>query len=144
MTTLSLRTFVREPRPLLLHTVLIVDDSAAMRTALCKLFTAAGGFEVCGEAANGTEAIQMARDLQPQLVVLDLCMPGLNGLETARELKSLVNPPPVILYSMNAEEILAKEAFNYGVSAIVSKVEGIKTLITKARGILGSNPGVGA
>jgi DNA-binding NarL/FixJ family response regulator len=120
------------------HTVLIVDDNAAMRRALCRLFTAAGGFEVCGEAANGTEAIEMARKLQPQLVVLDLCMPGLNGLDTALEIKALIHRPPVILYSMNAEEILEKEAFHYGVSAIVSKSEGIKTLITKARDILGS------
>jgi DNA-binding NarL/FixJ family response regulator len=120
------------------HTILVVDDNAAMRRALCKLFTAAGGFEVCGEAANGAEAIQMARELKPQLVVLDLCMPGLNGLQTAAELKALVHPPPIILYSMNAEEILAKEASHYGVSAIVSKSEGIKTLITKARAILGA------
>jgi DNA-binding NarL/FixJ family response regulator len=121
------------------HTVLIVDDSAAMRKALCQIFTTAAGFEVCGQAENGEEAIQRVRDLQPQLVVLDLCMPGLNGLETARRLKSLTHPPPVILYSMMAEEILEREAFECGVKAVVSKAEGIKTLITKARGILGSD-----
>ena len=120
------------------HTVLVVDDSAVMRKALCRLFTAAGGFEVCGEAADGTEAIEMVKKLKPQLVVLDLCMPGINGLETARELRSLTYPPPVILYSMNAEEILAKEACEHGVTAVVSKAEGIKTLITKARSILGA------
>jgi DNA-binding NarL/FixJ family response regulator len=120
------------------HTVLVVDDSAAMRKALCRLFTTAAGFEVCGQAANGEEAIQKVRDLQPQLVVLDLCMPGLNGLETARQLQSLAQPPPIILYSMMAEEIGQKEAFDCGVSAVVSKAEGIKTLITRARGILGT------
>jgi DNA-binding NarL/FixJ family response regulator len=118
-------------------TVLIVDDSAVMRKALCRLFTSAGGFEVCGEASDGAEAIAKIRELKPELVVLDLYMPGLNGLETARKLQSLTHPPPIILYSMNAEEIATKEAFECGVTAVVSKAEGIKTLITKARGILG-------
>lgn len=117
-------------------TVLIVDDSAEMRKALCRLFKAAGGFQICGEAANGLEAIEKARKLQPRLVVLDLFMPGINGLETARQLQSLTPTPPIILYSMNAEEIIAEEAFECGVSAVVSKAEGIRTLITKARKIL--------
>jgi two-component system, chemotaxis family, chemotaxis protein CheY len=118
------------------NTVLIVDDSAEMRQALCRLFKAAGGFEICGEAANGQEAIQKVRDLMPRLVVLDLCMPGINGLETARQLQTITHPPPIILYSMNAEEIAGKEAFDCGVAAVVSKAEGIRTLITKARKIL--------
>jgi DNA-binding NarL/FixJ family response regulator len=113
-----------------------VDDSPDMRLALCRLFKAAGGFEVCGEASNGEEAIEMVRELKPQLVVLDLYMPGLNGLETAQKLQSIHHPPPIILYSMNAEEIAAKEAYDCGVTAVVSKAEGIRTLITKARGIL--------
>jgi DNA-binding NarL/FixJ family response regulator len=118
------------------NTVLIVDDSAEMRMALCRLFKAAGGFQICGEARNGLEAIQKVEDLKPVLVVLDLCMPGINGLETARQLRALPQPPAIILYSMNAEEIAASEAFECGVKAVVSKAEGIRTLITKARGIL--------
>jgi DNA-binding NarL/FixJ family response regulator len=122
-------------------TVLIVDDNAAMRQALRRLFTAAGEFEICGEASNGEEAIQMVRAAKPALVVLDLYMPGINGLETARELQNLADPPPIILYSMNAEEIGAKEAFKCGVTAVVSKAEGIKTLIAKARAIIKESHG---
>ena len=118
------------------HTVLVVDDNSVMRQALCKLFRAAHGFEICGEASNGLEAIDMARKIRPELVVLDLYMPGINGLETARRLRLLVNPPPVILYSMNAEEIATDQARECGVSAVVSKAEGIRSLITKARAIL--------
>jgi len=120
------------------HAVLVVDDSPVMRQALCKLFRAAHGFKICGEAANGAEAIEVAEKLRPALVVLDLNMPGLNGLETARRLRKLVHPPPVILYSMNAEEIASDQAYECGVAAVVSKAEGIKSLITKARTILGS------
>ena len=116
--------------------VLIVDDSAEMRLALCRLFRAAGGFQICGEARNGPEAIQRVQELKPDLIVLDLCMPGINGLETARKLQGVTHPPPIILYSMNAEEIAAAEAYDCGVAAVVSKAEGIRTLITKARGIL--------
>lgn len=121
------------------NSVLIVDDSPEMRLALCRLFKAAGGFQICGEARNGLEAIKKVEDLKPGLVVLDLCMPGMNGLETARQLQTLSHPPPVILYSMNAEEIVATDAFECGVTAVVSKAEGIRSLITKARGITGQS-----
>lgn len=117
-------------------TVFIVDDSAEMRQALCRLFHAAEGFEICGEASNGLEAIAKVQELKPELIVLDLCMPGINGLETARQLQALPHAPPMILYSMNAEEIAAGDASACGVSAVVSKAEGIRTLITKARTIL--------
>ena len=118
------------------HTVVIVDDNAAMRQALCRLFKAAGGFQICGEASNGMEALKVVRELDPELIVLDLCMPGINGLETARELKHRNTSAPIILYSMNADQIGETEAFASGVTAVVSKAEGIKTLITRARGIL--------
>lgn len=119
-----------------MNRVVIVDDSAAMRDALCRLFKTAGGFRVCGQAADGKEAVESVMRLHPDLIVLDLCMPGLNGLETARELRKHRITSPIILYSMNAEEIAEKEARESGVAALVSKAEGIKTLITKARTML--------
>ena len=118
------------------NTVVIVDDNDAMRQALCRLFKAAGGFKVCGEACNGSQAIELVQDLNPDVVVLDLCMPGMNGLETARELKNVRPLAQIILYSMNAEEILENQASAAGVSALVSKAEGIKSFITKARRVL--------
>jgi DNA-binding NarL/FixJ family response regulator len=118
------------------NTVVIVDDNDAMRQALRRLFKAAGGFKVCGEACNGSEAIELVQDLNPDVVVLDLCMPGMNGLETARELKNVRPLAQIILYSMNAEEILENQASAAGVSALVSKAEGIKSFITKARRVL--------
>ena len=107
-----------------------------IRQALCRLFKTAGGFEVCGEAANGCDAVALARTLKPDLIVLDLCMPGKNGLETARKLQELGLSSKTILYSLNAEDMVAKEALEAGVSAVVSKAEGIKTLISKARMVL--------
>ena len=124
------------PNSMSANKVVIVDDNDAMRQALCRLFKAAGGFQVCGEASNGSEAIELVQHLDPDVVVLDLCMPGMNGLETARELKNVRPLARIILYSMNAEEILEKQASAAGVSALVSKAEGIKSFITKARRVL--------
>lgn len=116
--------------------VLIVDDNADMRHALCRLFKIAGDFEVCGEASNGREALDLVQERQPEIIVLDLCMPGMNGLETARELRKRHTTAPIILYSMNADEISQEEAMGSGVAAVVSKVEGIKSLITKAQSVV--------
>jgi two-component system nitrate/nitrite response regulator NarL len=116
-----------------LNTVVVVDDQAVIRKALRRLFKAAGGFEVCGEASSGMEAIELAQELKPDLIVLDLCMPGLNGLETAHQLKGMRLPSRVVLYSLNAESIFEKDAAAAGVAAVVSKAEGVETLIAKAR-----------
>jgi DNA-binding NarL/FixJ family response regulator len=121
------------------NTVFTVDDNQIMRQAVARLFKTAGGFQVCGEAANGTEAIGLAQALHPDLIVLDLCMPGLNGLETASQLKKLGVSAEVILYTMNAEEIATRDTLPSGVSALVSKAEGVMTLITKARVVLGQS-----
>lgn len=118
------------------HTVLIVDDKNVIRQALCRLFKSASGFEVCGEASNGPEAIEVARSLQPDLIVLDLLMPGMTGLETAQQLKELGLPAKIILYSLNAEDVGEQKTLPVGVSAVVSKAEGVKTLVTKARTVL--------
>lgn len=92
------------------YSVVIVDDNAAMRQALCRLFKAAEGFHICGEAANGSEAVALVGRLQPDLVVLDLCMPGRNGLEVARDLKEIMPAARIMLYSMNAEELVGQQA----------------------------------
>src|SRR5690349_1374095 len=73
-------------------TILIVDDNAHIRLALCELFKREADLEVCGEAGNGKEAIAKALELHPDLIVLDLSMPVMNGLDAARELKRLILP----------------------------------------------------
>jgi YesN/AraC family two-component response regulator len=63
---------------------LIVDDNTHVRRAVCELFKREEDFTVCGEAANGREAIAKALELHPDLIVLDLSMPVMNGLDAAR------------------------------------------------------------
>ena len=79
--------------------VLVVDDNAAIRQALRQLFTSEADFAVCGEARNGREAIEKADDLNPDLIVMDLSMPVMNGIDATRVLKRLMPTVPLIMYS---------------------------------------------
>jgi CheY-like chemotaxis protein len=78
--------------------ILIVDDHAPLRMALRHLIDSVLEFEVCGEAENGREGIERAGELQPDLIVLDLSMPVMNGFEAARELKALLPSVPTALH----------------------------------------------
>jgi DNA-binding NarL/FixJ family response regulator len=119
-------------------TVLIVDDNAFIRQALCELFKREAYFEVCGEAENGKVAIEKAQGLHPDLIVLDFSMPVMNGFETARVLKRLMPTVPLTMYSAFGDEFAEHQARLIGVSEVVSKSEHASVLIHKARGLLHS------
>jgi DNA-binding NarL/FixJ family response regulator len=118
------------------RSVLVVDDNPAVRRAICELFTREGDFEVCGEAENGREAIEKAQQLQPALIVTDLSMPLMNGLEETRIVKNLMPAVPVIIYSVHTGPMVDKEALEAGASTVVSKSEAVTVLIGKARRLL--------
>ena len=119
--------------------VLIVDDSASIREALCQLFKRESDFEVCGEAENGKEAIAKALELSPDLIVLDLSMPVMNGLDAARELKLLMPTVPLIMYSSFVDGFVEQQVRLVGISALVSKSQPVDVLISKARSLLYQN-----
>jgi DNA-binding NarL/FixJ family response regulator len=116
-------------------TILIVDDNAYIRLGLCELFKRESDFEVCGEAENGKEAIAKALDLHPDLIVLDLSMPVMNGLEAARQLKRLMPDVPLIMYSLFGD-IVEEQARLAGISELISKSQPAAILIKKARSLL--------
>ena len=118
------------------HTILIADDSIFIRKALCTLFEREEDFEVCGEAENGKEAIARAKKLHPDLILLDLSMPVMNGLDAARVLKRVMPKVPVILFSENSGTSTEKEARSAGAWALVSKFAHISILLGKARSAL--------
>jgi DNA-binding NarL/FixJ family response regulator len=117
----------------MVRSVLIVDDNPVVRRALCELFTREGDFDVCGEAENGREAVEIARELHPDLIVTDLSMPVMNGLEEARLLKQLMPAVPVIIYTAHSNPFVQKEAQSAGAYAVISKSEAVNTLIATAR-----------
>jgi chemotaxis response regulator CheB len=71
------------------RTVLVVDDNESIHRALCTVFTSQAAFDVCGEAENGQQAIEKAKELHPDVIVMDLSMPVMNGIEAGRVLKEL-------------------------------------------------------
>ncbi len=115
------------------HTILIADDSIFIRKALCNIFEREADFDVCGQAENGKEAIEKAKKLHPDLILLDLSMPVMNGLDAARVLKRVMPEVPVIMFSEYSGASTENEACSAGVSALVSKSEHISVLLSKAR-----------
>ena len=100
--------------------ILIVDDDAVPRHVLRRAFEASSGWEVM-EAASGREAVEKARAFKPDLVVLDLWMPIVNGLEAARVLRRMLPTVPIILLTPCDNKFPEHEAFSAGVTAVISK-----------------------
>jgi DNA-binding NarL/FixJ family response regulator len=118
--------------------VLIVDDSSVVREALVQLFVNAG-LEVCGEAESGRAAIEKAQGLNPGLIVMDLSMPGMNGIEAARYLRQLLPTAVIIILSDYAGMFSEEEMGSLGITAIVSKAECSSVLLHEARTLLRQN-----
>jgi DNA-binding NarL/FixJ family response regulator len=122
--------------PVHVRSVLIVDDNAVIRQALCEVFKRDGDFEICGEAENGKEAVEKAQELHPDLIVLDLSMPVMNGLDAARALKRLMPTVPLIMFSEYSDAFSEQEARSAGISTLISKSEHVSVLVEKARSLL--------
>ena len=120
----------------MVKSVLIAEDHALTRHALCSLFDSQEDFEVCGDAENGQEAIEMAEVLRPDLIVLDLSMPVMNGIEAAGALRQLMPETPIIVFSEYSDVFSEREAGSEGISALVSKTEPVSVLLDKARTVL--------
>ncbi|HEX6502341.1 MAG TPA: response regulator transcription factor [Terriglobales bacterium] len=116
--------------------ILIVDDHPAVRRALRLAFERQPGFTVCGEAEDGFDAIGQAKKLSPDLIVLDLRMPVMDGLEAARELKRLFPHVPLMMLTCYHSSAAEKEARASGVTAVFSKPDGMQNLIWQARAVL--------
>lgn len=116
--------------------ILIVDDSFVMRKALRQTLEMHNGWEVCGEAVNGREGIEKAKELKPDVIVLDLSMPVMNGLEATRELKSLLPSIPVLMFTNFDTPHVKQAALSAGVRAVVSKSESVAVLVSSLQGLL--------
>ena len=120
----------------MVSSILIVDDNAFIRKALCEVFKREQDFDICGEAENGRVAIEKAQRLRPDLVVLDMSMPVMNGLDAARALKRLMPRVPLIMYSAFGDRYVEQQASLLGISSVISKSEPVTTLVGIARSLL--------
>jgi two-component system chemotaxis response regulator CheY len=112
--------FIMEPK------ILVVDDSKATRRVLSALVSSR--WKVCGEAENGAVGVQKFRELKPNLVLLDLAMPDLDGLEVARQMHSIDPSVPLILFTLVDVWGLESAAQKAGISRVVSKTESWKLM----------------
>src|SRR5580700_9387868 len=115
--TLNIRQHQSTQRPLgrfVNKIILVADDNPVMRDALC---------ELCEHAVNGQDAIEKARKFRPDLIILDLSMPVMNGLDAARILRTIMPAVPIILFTIYSKEMVSKEVQETRIDAIVSKAE---------------------
>jgi DNA-binding NarL/FixJ family response regulator len=115
--------------------ILIVDDDAAIRRLLRRILEEHTDWQVCGEAANGRDAIHKTEQLSPDVVVIDLAMPQMNGLQAGREIFKSLHLPMLLLTVQEVSAELVREARSAGFQGALSKsrgtevVDGIETLL---------------
>jgi DNA-binding NarL/FixJ family response regulator len=101
--------------------VLIADDHELVRRGLRSLLGTRPGWDICGEARDGLEAIEMTKDLQPDLILLDVTMPRLNGLEAARVIRREVPRTQILIVSQHATDEMSATALEAGARGYLSK-----------------------
>ena len=114
-------------------TIVLADDHPIVRQGICGLLESEPGFVVVGEAGDGREAMELVEQLQPDVAILDLMMPELNGLEVARRALRLSPRTRVVILSMYSDESHVLEALRAGAMAYVLKGTNTETLIFALR-----------
>ena len=107
--------------------ILVADDHEALRMGVRALISHQDGWQVCGEAANGEEAIAKVRDLSPDVIILDLTMPLVNGFEAAAEIRRIAPFTKIIFYSVHDVPVIAREV---GADVFVSKSSAAEVLVS--------------
>jgi DNA-binding NarL/FixJ family response regulator len=115
--------------------ILIADDHEILRNGMRVLLEREPGWVVCGQATTGNDVVAMAIELKPDVILLDISMPGTNGLQAARQIRRSV-PSPIVFMSMYDAPDFEREAINAGASGFVSKADSANKLIEAVRTVL--------
>lgn len=119
--------------------ILIVDDHGVLRAALRAILRSEPSFEVVDEAANGEEALRLAAEHQPDIVVLDLSMPGLSGVEVTRYLKEMLPQVHILILTVHKDNSLLKEAIRAGATGYILKQALESELIEAIQAVAGGD-----
>jgi len=120
--------------------ILIADDHQVVRTGLRALLESRTGWQVCAEAANGREAVEKAGQLKPDVAVLDIGMPLLNGVEATRQIRKLSPQTEVLILTMHDSEVLVQEVLEAGANGYILKDDADRNLVAAVDALRRHNP----
>jgi CheY-like chemotaxis protein len=121
---------------LVMHRIVLADDHPVVRQSIKRILNQQADFDLVGETDNGLETLGLVKQLQPDLLVTDLMMPGLNGLEVARRVRLSFPATRIVVVSVNADEPYVAGAFRCGANAFVLKTACGRHLIPAVRAVL--------
>src|SRR3974390_1882094 len=110
--------------------LLVADDHEVVRKGLCALLRGWPGWEVTAEARDGREAVAKAKEIKPDVAILDIAMPWLNGIEATRQITKAVSHTKVLLLTMHECDALVREALDAGVRGYLLKTDAGKDLVS--------------
>jgi DNA-binding NarL/FixJ family response regulator len=116
--------------------ILVVDDFERFRQLVIELLGKRPELLVVGEASDGLEAIQKAVELQPDLILLDIGLPNLNGIEVARQIRSLVPESKIIFLTQESSPDVVQKAFSVGARGYVAKINAVPDLLAAVDAVL--------
>jgi DNA-binding NarL/FixJ family response regulator len=117
--------------------VLIVDDHAFIRRGVQTILHAFPEWEFCGEADNGKDAIRLAEELKPEVIIMDLSMPGLNGIEATRAIRKTQPAVKVVLLTLHESAELVRNAFRAGARGYLLKTDAEQELVKALTVVIG-------
>jgi DNA-binding NarL/FixJ family response regulator len=120
--------------------IVIVDDHPLFRKGLEQLINSNKGLAVCGEAANSAEALSVAREIKPDLMIVDLSLPGAHGLELIKNIRAEFPKLPILVLSMHDESLYALRALRAGAQGYVMKQEALENVIRALHEIFAGRP----
>ena len=120
--------------------IVIVDDHPLFRKGLQEMIQSEGTFAVCGEAGNASEAMDVIRKLHPDMAIVDLNLPGANGIELIKNIRAEFSGMPILVLSMHDESLYALRALRAGAEGYVMKHEAMANVITAIREVFNGRP----
>lgn len=118
--------------------VLVADDQPGIRKRICLTLASIIALEVCEEAADGQEAVEKAEESNPDLIILDVTMPVMNGLDAARKIRGFSPKTPILILTMHKSRQLMEEARKIGVRGYVVKAEAGQSLSSAVSAVMQS------
>jgi DNA-binding NarL/FixJ family response regulator len=131
------RRFSQEEKTL---RILVADDHDIIRRGLKELLTSRTGWEVCAEAKTGREAVTLAEQFKPEVVVMDISMPDLNGLEAARQIRKSLPKTEILILTLHFSDQLVREIVEAGVRAYIMKSDADRDLVAAVEALSNHRP----